>query len=396
MNILEIAFWALFGIVFFTYIGYGGVLYFLVSLKRQRSQKNRLVGESYQPTVSLVIATYNEHDCIKEKIENSLNLNYPKDKFEVVFISDGTTDWSYEILMANRDIRHLYQPERRGKTAAINRAMKHINSDIVVFSDANALLNENAIQELVKHFKNPEIGCVAGEKKVISSEQDDAASAGEGMYWKYESTLKKWDAELNSAIGAAGELYAVRRELFTEVPTDTILDDFTISMLIVSKGYKIAYEPNAYAMEHSSLNVEEEMKRKVRISAGGLQAIVRLRHMLNIFKFGTLTFQYVSHRVLRWTITPICLFFLIPVNLMLLEYGVLYQVLLGLQAFFYFGAFMGWRMQKQKIKNKWFFIPYYFFVMNLSVVLGMFRFMKSNQSVVWEKAKRAPSTSQAS
>jgi cellulose synthase/poly-beta-1,6-N-acetylglucosamine synthase-like glycosyltransferase len=189
-------------------------------------------------------------------------------------------------------------------------------------------------------------------------------------------------------------LFAIRTKLYRHVEKDTLLDDFMVSLRVAQEGYTIQYDPEAYAIETASANVKEELKRKIRISAGGIQSIVRLRSLLNIFKYGTLSFQYISHRVLRWSLTPLCLVLLIPVlsviavNDGLLSFS-LYAILFWLQLLFYAAAFLGWFLENRKTRVKILFIPYYFFIMNLSVVLGFFRYMKNTQSVNWERSKRA-------
>jgi cellulose synthase/poly-beta-1,6-N-acetylglucosamine synthase-like glycosyltransferase len=233
------------------------------------------------------------------------------------------------------------------------------------------------------------VGCVSGEKRIFNAEEEAASAAGEGLYWKYESALKRWDAELYSAVGAAGELFAIRTELFNEVEPDTLLDDFIISLRVAMRGYKIDYDPDAYAIETASANVKEELKRKIRIAAGGIQSVVRLYPLLNIFKYGMLSFQYISHRVLRWTITPICLLLILGVNVILATSSTFFLVVLGLQILFYIFAIIGWILEDKKLKIKVFFIPYYFFIMNYAVYMGFGRYLKKSQSVNWERAKRA-------
>jgi cellulose synthase/poly-beta-1,6-N-acetylglucosamine synthase-like glycosyltransferase len=198
---------------------------------------------------------------------------------------------------------------------------------------------------------------------------------------------------LYSVVGAAGELFAIRTELWQEVEKDTLLDDFMISLRVAMSGYTIQYNPNAYAIETASTNVKEELKRKIRISAGGIQSVVRLRDLLNIFKYGTLSFQYISHRVLRWTLTPLLLLLLFPANLFLaLETGIfswsIYSLLFIGQVVFYVAALTGWFLEARQIRLKILFIPYYFFIMNLSVFLGFARYIKGSQSVNWERAQR--------
>jgi cellulose synthase/poly-beta-1,6-N-acetylglucosamine synthase-like glycosyltransferase len=194
-------------------------------------------------------------------------------------------------------------------------------------------------------------------------------------------------------VGAAGELFAIRTELWQEVEKDTLLDDFIISLRVAMAGYTIQYNPEAYAIETASANVKEELKRKVRISAGGIQSVIRLSSLLDIFKYGTLSFQYISHRVLRWTLAPLSLLLLIPAGLILaINEGIFafgfYSVLFWLQILFYAAALLGWYLENKSIKVKILFVPYYFFIMNLSVFLGLKRYLKGSQSVNWERAKR--------
>ncbi|MFK5970642.1 MAG: glycosyltransferase family 2 protein, partial [Candidatus Marithrix sp.] len=302
MNIIEIVFWSLLAIVFYTYIGYGILLYILVRIKKSFGSKKNITRKLYEPDITILIAAYNEQDYVDQKAQNTIQLDYPIEKLHQIWVTDGSNDSTPSYLEKYPNIKVLHKPERKGKIAAINRAMKYIDTPIVIFSDANTLLGKKSIRKIVALFENPKVGCVSGEKRIANNEKEAAASAGEGIYWKYESKLKQWDAEINSVVGAAGELFAIRTELFEEVKPDTILDDFIISLKIAMKGYSIQYDPEAYAIESASVNVKEELKRKIRIAAGGIQSIVRLYPLLNIFKYGLLSFQYISHRVLRWTV----------------------------------------------------------------------------------------------
>jgi cellulose synthase/poly-beta-1,6-N-acetylglucosamine synthase-like glycosyltransferase len=276
----------------------------------------------------------------------------------------------------------------------MNRGMTFVDAPIVIFSDSNTILSNQAIRVIVEAFNDSSVGCVAGEKRIVDLKVDGAAGSGENIYWKFESWIKLMDARLNSAVGAVGELFAIRSALFTEVENDTILDDFIISLRIAEKGYRIAYTPDAYAVETASVNVSEELKRKIRIAAGGLQTIGRLRELLNPFRFGWLSFQYISHKVLRWTIAPIALFGLLFVNFLVVfnsEYQPFdfYLVFLLLQIMMYVLAFVGWLLEKRKIRFKVLFVPFYFVAMNYASIKGMLRFIKGKQSVNWEKSRRA-------
>jgi cellulose synthase/poly-beta-1,6-N-acetylglucosamine synthase-like glycosyltransferase len=353
-------------------------------------RKEIFYGTNDLPACTLLIAAYNEENFISEKISNTLALEYPEGKLEILFITDGSSDRTPEILKEYPEIKLLHQKERKGKVAAMHRAMEYVDTEIVIFTDANTLLNKDALIKISRHYADEKVGAVAGEKRVHFDVRADAGAAGEGFYWKYESRLKKWDSELYSTIGAAGELFSVRKNLYTAVQEDTILDDFMISMLIAEKGYRIAYEPEAFAIETASENISEELKRKVRIAAGGIQSIVRLKALLNIFRFGMLSFQYISHRVLRWTITPFLLILILALNGLLLfqSIEIIYPILLAGQIIFYLFAYLGSILEKRELRLKIFFIPYYFCVMNYAVIWGIKRYLWNQQSAVWEKSER--------
>ncbi|HZL12486.1 MAG TPA: glycosyltransferase family 2 protein [Prolixibacteraceae bacterium] len=394
MTAIEILFWIFLFIVFYAYVGYGILLFAIIRVRRMlglRKQDNP--DPDYEPEVTLFIAAYNEKDFIEAKVENTHELDYPPNKLHQVWVTDGSNDGTPDLLRQHDDIEVYHLPERNGKIGAMNRGMKLVTTPVVVFCDANTMLGKESIRRIVKLFSDSKVGCVSGEKRIFGKEKDAAAGAGEGLYWKYESMLKKWDAELYSVVGAAGELFAIRTELFQEVEKDTLLDDFIISLRVAQKGYTIQYDPEAYAIETASANVKEELKRKVRISAGGIQSVIRLSSLLNVFKYGTLSFQYISHRVLRWTLAPLSLLFLIPAGLLLaMNEGILkfgfYSILFWLQLLFYLSALLGWYLENKSIRIKLLFVPYYFFIMNLSVFLGFKRYIKGSQSVNWERAKR--------
>jgi len=395
MEAVKIILWVLIFIVFYAYLGYGILLFIIIKIRRMLGLRKIFKGnEDYEPEVTLLVAAYNEKDYIDAKVKNSLEQSYPKEKIKNVWVTDGSDDGTPELLKKYDGVTVYHKDERAGKIAAMNRGMDFVDTPIVIFSDGNTTLGKDAVKEIVKLFRNPKVGCVSGEKRIYQKGKDAAAGAGEGIYWKYESTLKKWDAELYSVVGAAGELFAIRSELYQHVEKDTLLDDFIISLRVAKKGYTIQYNPEAYAIETASANVEEELKRKIRISAGGIQSILRLPELLNPFKYGILSFQYISHRVLRWTLAPLSLLFIFLLNLVIsinigfFNLSNIYTYLFWGQIAFYLLALIGWYLENKKIKIKILFIPYYFFIMNLSVYLGFNRFIKGKQSVKWERAKR--------
>jgi poly-beta-1,6-N-acetyl-D-glucosamine synthase len=390
MRSLETAFWFAFSIVFYAFLGYGLVLYVLVKIKRIFNRNNKAADQSFEPMVTLVIPCFNEADILSGKIANSKQLDYPSDKLKIVFITDGSTDHSGKVLKQYPEIEVLHEFRRGGKTAAENRAMQFVKTPFVIFSDANTMLNKEAVRNIVKHFADDKVGCVSGEKRIISDDAD-TASATEGIYWKYESVLKKLDSELYSAVGAAGELVAFRTSLYTDMPEDTLLDDFMQSMMMAGAGYKIVYEPEAYALETASSNVKEELKRKVRICAGGWQSINRLSDKVVFSKTPLLYFQYVSHRVLRWTITPFLLLAMILLNMMLAWNGnEFYQMVFVGQILFYIAAAVGYVLENKKLRFKPVFVPYYFCIMNYAVLAGLKRYLSGRQNGAWDKAQRKP------
>ena len=391
MIALKIAFWICLILVFYTYIGYGMLLWVLVSIKRLiygRQKKRELPPDNELPEVTLMICAYNEQDIVDSKMENTRQIKYPK--LKVVWVTDGSNDHTNDYLAKYHDVEVIYSPERRGKTAALNHGLSLVKSELVVMTDANTMLNPESIQEIVRCFMDPKVACVAGEKRVAARHEGQAAAEGEGLYWKYESTLKRWDGELYSAMGAAGELCAIRRSLYEPMPENALLDDFVMSLRMVDKGYKIAYTADAYAMEYGSADLTEESKRKRRIAAGGLQSIWWLRNMMNPLRQPVVAFQFVSHRVLRWSITPIALLLLIPLNVLLvfLKAGNIYTWIWVLQLVFYMAAYLGYLLEQYGRRNKLLYVPYYFLFMNLNVFRGMTYLRTHKSSGAWEKAKR--------
>lgn len=401
MSTLEFLFFVLLFIVFYTYVGYGILLWILVKIKQnflfpydtdeQDKEICRHKDNTALPEITLFITAYNEEQVVDGKMKNCQELDYPKEKLHIVWVTDGSNDHTNEKLKVYPDVTLLSIPERKGKTAAINRGMRFVTTPLVIFTDANTFINPQAVREIVKCFDHPRVGCVAGEKRVDMHSTGGAASGGEGLYWKYESWLKKLDYQLYSTIGAAGELFAIRTSLYEEMPEDTLLDDFMLSLRIAMKRYTIAYCDTAYALESGSADMKEEEKRKVRISAGGLQSVYRLKELLNPLHYGILSFQYISHRVLRWSVTPVALFLLLPLNILLAacsENRPVYLFFLLLQSAFYAGGFYGCYLSAKSVKNKLLYIPYYFLFMNINVIKGFF-YLKRHTGGTWEKAHRA-------
>jgi biofilm PGA synthesis N-glycosyltransferase PgaC len=393
ISLLLSLFWIGVAIVAYTYLGYGLVIYLLARLKRQN--RLPLQHDSNLPEVTILVAAYNEEQFIEDKINNTFALDYPKDRLSVFIVSDGSTDTTPDIVKKFHAVKLFHEPQRKGKIHAVNRVMKWVKTPLLIFSDANTLLNPEAVKNIVRHYQDEKVGGVAGEKRIYKKTEDNASGAGEGFYWKYESFLKKKDSEVYSVVGAAGELFSIRTSLYTEPEENIIIEDFYLSLGIAARGYRFIYEPDAYALETASSSVGEEWKRKVRICAGGFQAMVKLKSLLNPFKHGILSFQYISHRVLRWTLAPLFLPVIFLSNIWLTFDSWFYILTLAGQCMFYALAILGYAFRDQNISIKGFFVPYYFLVMNVSVYAGFIRYVKGKQSVVWEKAQRAAMTPQS-
>ena len=388
---LTILFWTLIGLAVYAYAVYPLLIAAIARLKRNQPQPPL---PDQLPRVTLFVTAFNEEQFVDEKIANSHALDYPADRLHLVWVTDGSDDNTNQLLAKYTNVKVFFEPERRGKVHAMKRGLQLIDTDIVIFTDANTMLSPESVKEMVRLFENPQIGCVAGEKRISSDARQNAASSGEGAYWLYESWIKRNDAAAGSAIGAAGELFAMRRGLYQPISDNTLLDDFEISLRIALTGYKIGYSPRACAIERPSANIAEEMKRKVRIAAGSFQTMLRLGGLFNIFRRPMLTFQYVSHKVLRWVVVPLAMVLIIPLNIYLcainnFSVSNIYTWTLAAQALFYAASFIGFALQNKKLNASWIYIPYYFFLANKAMWLGFWRFCRNTQSVNWERAQRA-------
>jgi poly-beta-1,6-N-acetyl-D-glucosamine synthase len=389
MTAAETLFWLCLAALFYCYLGYGFLLYAGNRLKKLFMGPRKTPSRDLLP-VTLVVAAYNEEAVLERKIANTLQLDYPRELLHVIFITDGSTDHSCGLIRQHDFINLLHQNERKGKSAALKRAMRFVHTPIVIFSDANSMLNPGCIKAMMPHYADPGTGGVAGEKKIMNDDQVSVVGQAEGLYWKYESFMKKQDADFNTVAGAAGELFSIRTALFYPLEEHLILDDFILSMQVCLQGYKIAYEPSAYAVELPSASLGDEERRKVRIAAGAFQSIYYLRHCLNIFRYPRLGFQYISRRLLRWIACPVLIFLLFISNTWLVvnTQGLVFDYFLIAQGIFYLLALAGrifitlsWKMG---ILN----IPFYFVFMNLCMVKGFFRYLQGRQSVLWEKSMR--------
>jgi cellulose synthase/poly-beta-1,6-N-acetylglucosamine synthase-like glycosyltransferase len=390
--IVKILFWIFLAVILYAYVGYTLLLLMLFGVRKVWCKTIDSPPQETEPEVTLLIPAYNEADYVAVKVRNSLELDYPREKLKIVWVTDGSTDNTDILLQQYPGITVMHEPERRGKIHAMNRCMKSIGTPYVVFTDANTLLNPEALGEIIRLFSDENTGCVTGEKRISSSDMQKAVDAGEGIYWAYESWIKRLESETGSVMGAVGELFAVRSELYHPVKEDTLLDDFTLSMHILQQGYRIRYAPKAWGTETASLSIREEMKRKIRIAAGGMQALTRMSSLLNPFRFGWITLMYFSHKVLRWTLVPIGFPFIFLLNfLLVMKPGIdkTYIALFILQCLYYLLVLAGGLLHNVRLRFRAIFVPYYLFIMNYAVIVGFFKFITGHYTVNWQKVRRS-------
>lgn len=383
-------FWISLAVLFYSYLGYGLIIFFINNIRVLFYSKTKNAATENIP-VTLIVTAYNEAVFLSQKISNTLAIDYPADKLSVLFVTDGSTDNSMELVKKSPQIQLMHLPERKGKYAAIKRAMQEVKTPIVVFSDANTMLNPQCISRIVSHYADQRVGGVAGEKKIMQNNYASAVGEAEGLYWQYESFMKRQDAELYSVVGAAGELFSIRTSLFQALNDNIILDDFIVSMQVCLQGYKIEYEPDAFATEQPSASLQEEEKRKVRISAGAYQSLTYLKGLLNPFRHPLVSFQFFSRRLLRWIFCPLLLLVLLASNIWIVlsdSGNELFRIILLVQMLFYLFAFLGWLFVRSGKRAGLFTIPFYFVFMNYCLVKGFVRFVSGGQSVLWEKSVR--------
>lgn len=391
-------FWICVGGILYTYFGYPLLVALLARLRPAPAPAPRAQSADL-PSATLLIAAYNEEIAIEDKIQNSLAIEYPRERFQILIVTDGSSDRTPELAgrYAGRGIESTHQPERRGKMAAINRAMPQARGEIIVFSDANNFYQPDTIQKLVAPFSDPAVGAVSGAK--VIQKGDGSLGESEGLYWKYESFIKKQESRLGSCTSAAGEILALRKELYTPPPDRVINDDFYLAMQVLRKGYRMVYAPEAKSSERVSLTAQDEIVRRTRINAGRYQAIALAKDFLPLNR-PVLVWQIVSHKFLR----PLVPFFMIAALLFNLlavilpprgsfwtlgsPYG---PIFLALQIAFYALALVGSRLQQHGGQSKLaraLYLPTFLVNSNLAAFNGFLRFARGEQGHLWERIQR--------
>jgi cellulose synthase/poly-beta-1,6-N-acetylglucosamine synthase-like glycosyltransferase len=377
--LMEILFWGTLGLLVYTYVGYPVLLGVFARVAPRRNQHD----PSYQfPSVTLLISAYNEIEVIRKKLQNSLALEYPSECFEIIVISDGSDDGTDEVVQqfARSALRLVRQVPRQGKTAGLNLAVPQARGKILVFSDANAIYEPNAIRELVCHFSDPRVGYVVGNARYIDEASGTQAAAAEGLYWKIETWLKKKESAFYSVVGGDGALYAIRRELYTPLrPTD--INDFLNPLQIINRGFLGVFEPAAVCYEEAAGSFGKEFRRRIRIISRGLDAVLTVKNALNPFQHTRHWFLLFSHKILRW-FAPVFMVVLLLLSVLLAK-APLFAAALLVQVAFYFAAALGGILQQRQKNSRVFSVPFYFCVVNLASVVGCFRCLTGNLSGTW-------------
>lgn len=393
-KIFGVLFWLCVSLVAYVYVGYPLIIAFLARLKKKRPEYPVIT-----PQISMVIAAYNEERMIAEKIENTLSLQYPKDCLQIVVAVDGSDDRTVEIVQSyeDRGVELSYQSLRNGKTAAINRAMPLTKHEIVVFSDANNLYAPDALIELVRPFSDPRVGAVTGSKNLM--QESDAMVKADGLYWRYESAIKKNETILSSCTGAVGEIMALRRRLYQPPPAHVINDDFVIGLNVLRQGYRLVYTPKARSFERASLSEKEEAIRRSRIVAGRYQAMLMSGSILP-WHNPLLVWQVISHKFMR-PLVPLMMIaaFLASVGALIwppqvntarwfylaAPYNLIF---FGLEMLLYLLALLGGLFRGKGIIGKVLYLPTFLVNSNLAAIFGLYSFFTGKQTSLWRRARR--------
>jgi len=378
VDIFAFLFWVCFGLLVYVYLGY----LLLLTLLAWFSEAPFPDSDLPAPSVTLLISAFNESQVIAAKLENALALEYPCDRLEIMVISDGSDDGTDEIVQrfSPRGIRLLRQEPRMGKTAGLNLGVSEAHGQILVFSDANAMYQSDAVRRLVRHFSSPKVGYVVGNARYYEKGTESSSAQSEGLYWKLETYLKKKESIFGSVVGGDGAIYAVRRELYSPLlPTD--INDFLNPLQIVTLGYYGVFEPAAVCYEEAAENFGQEYRRKVRIISRSLNALRRVPEVLNPLQNSRHWFLLVSHKVLRW-FAPFFMILCLAASLALWR-SPLYKTAALLQIAFYVLALVGWKWRPGNKIGKLLSLAFYFCMVNLASLVGCVKCFRGDLSGKW-------------
>jgi cellulose synthase/poly-beta-1,6-N-acetylglucosamine synthase-like glycosyltransferase len=380
-------------LIAYTYALYPAVLFCIYSivqinrdwnyLTARRNRRQQDASSEQLPAVTLIVPAYNEEDCLAAKIRNILEIQYPPEKLEVIFVSDGSTDRTNEILSASQYpcIRKLLLPERKGKAHALNVAVSEARNELLILSDASTIFAPDAVQKLARHFSDSNVGAVCG---AIEFQRTAESVHTEGVYWNYEGMLRLMEARIGATLTASGALYALRKAAFQPLSALTIIEDFVIPMNARRLGYSVLYDPEATAVEFAANSVGGEFTRRVRLAVGSFRA---LKSLLTTRMDGFTLMAFVSHKLLRW-ILPFVLIALLASNGALVNYSPLFFVLFCGQLLFYVWACLGFLFRQQLKQVPGALIGYFILAMNMAFLVGFVRVLTGKGKGTWQRVSQ--------
>jgi cellulose synthase/poly-beta-1,6-N-acetylglucosamine synthase-like glycosyltransferase len=384
-------FWISAFLIVYSYFLYPCILFALYSIAQIRRDWQYLSGRNDRriyalrqeelPSVSLVIAAYNEQRHLPDRIINIRNLEYPRNKLEVIIVSDGSDDRSNEILSGATDeqIRTILLPSRKGKANALNVGVAQATNDILIFSDAATLFAPDSIQKLVRHFSGPKVGVVCGLLKFKATAESQQT---EGIYWKYETIIRLMEARFGATLTASGAIYALRRQCFQPISSETVIEDFVVPMRARQLGYSVIFDPEATGIEYAAPSVSGEFTRRVRLAVGSFRAMgelirVRMNFMTRL--------AFISHKLLRWLV-PFFLIALLLSNAFLVK-SVPYRVGFLTQSLFYLWAVVGYMFREQMKRIRFGLLGYFWLAMNVAFLVGFWKYLFGRQDSAWKRVE---------
>ena len=387
--VAELVLWVSAAALVYTYAGYPLLLMIMSAVKRREVRRG-----AFEPVVSVIVTAYNEERDLAAKLENTLALDYPKELLEIIVASDCSSDRTDEIVrtFAERGVRLVRQPQRRGKTAAQNMAVTHARGDIILFSDATSLYEPDVLRVMMPSFADPSVGCVAG-RLIYVDPAESRVGRGARSYWGYETFLKKHESRIFSLIGVSGCLYAVRRSAYVPLYEEAC-SDFIIATKMVEQNLRAIYEPLAVCTEETNRQTEKELKMRVRVIAQTFTDLWRHRAMLNPFRSGFYGVQLLSHKVMRYAV-PLFLIAILLTSGILSRYSTLYFIVLLGQLGCYLTALASWVLERAGIHSRMLALPQYFVLSNLAALIAFYQFLRGERYAHWEPIREGATTNHA-
>jgi len=377
----EVIFWATVALVFYTYVGYS-----LLIMLMARFSRDKLARHDIEPRVTFLITAYNEERDIAQKLQNTLALDYPRDRLEILVASDGSTDKTDEIVrgFAPQGVRLVRVEGRVGKTETQNQAVRQATGDVIVFSDATTKYERMNLRKIVRNYADPTVGAVSGRYEYFNP---TGASIGVGniLFWKYENFIKSSQTRIKTITGCCGCIYSVRRALYEPLPPD-IISDLVEPLKILEKGYRIVFEPDAVAHEETTEKTGEEFNMRIRVITRGMRGMLFMRKLFNPLRHGFVSFQLISHKLLRW-LMPVFMVAALVTNAFMLGRP-FYNLTFALQVAFYALAILGWLAERFHVRSRILSVPLYFSTVNLASLISMYRIWKGHKAVTWETLRK--------